>query len=102
MYEGFVKGLATSSGQSGQFVGDDPTSTAGVNAIRIGDGFHDYLLAAFVSCNHSGVIPPGRAIQAAQLRLRPSRIYGSNPFLISNLVLVVDMVRGSSLCTHGH
>jgi hypothetical protein len=57
------------------------------------DGFHNYLLAGFVSCNHQGVVPEGRTILGAQLRLRANRIFGDNPFIGGNVVLRTDMVR---------
>jgi hypothetical protein len=53
MTEGFVKGLLYGSVARGQFPGEDARYEAGMHGIRVGDGYHDYLLAGFVSCNHS-------------------------------------------------
>ncbi len=73
-------------------MGEDSTADGGKNGIRSGDGFHDYLIAGFVSCNHTGLIPVGKTIATAQLRMRPSRVFGTNPFTTMGARLVTDMV----------
>ena len=75
----------------------DP-SLVGVNALRLGDGFHDYILVNIVSCN-TNAIPVGATVTSAVLTLRTSRVYSSNPFTPSppgccGAGFEVDMVRG--------
>jgi hypothetical protein len=77
----FVKGLFSGNTATGNFVGEE-ADPGGKNGIRLGDGYHNYLLAGFVSCNHNGMIPADRQVLGAQLVLRSSRIFGSDPFLI--------------------
>ena len=50
------------------------------------------LISGFVSCNHAGIIPAGRKVKTVRLRMRPSRVFGKNPF-INNVQMEVDMVR---------
>ena len=58
--EGIVKGLYMNGIPRGQFLAEDTSVDDGVNGIGVGDGFHDYLIAGFVACNHQGVLPVGR------------------------------------------
>ncbi len=44
--------------------------------IRVGDGYHNYLVVGMVSCNHSNAVPPNRQIIGAELQLTASRVYG--------------------------
>ena len=96
MFEGIVKGLYFSVGVSGgQYVGVDTSSSAGMNGIGVGDGYHDYLVAGFVSCNHTGIVPKGRTVVSAQLVLQTSRVFGNNPFSGPKpaATITLDMVR---------
>ena len=90
-----MKGRFLSNGPRGEFNGDDPQLNDGANGIRVGDGFHDYLLAGFVSCNHVGVLPPNRRVLKARLRLHVSRVFGENKFCAPDpqAFIRVDMVR---------
>jgi hypothetical protein len=49
-------------------------------------------LAGFVSCNHNNIIPDGRTILGATLKLRGSRIFGRSPLRDGNWIQL-DMVR---------
>ena len=49
------------------------------------------LISGFVSCNHAGLIPEGRRIRTVRLRMRPSRVFGRNPF-VNGTQMQVDMV----------
>ena len=89
----FIKGIETSASQRGGYIGEAPAPT-GAQGINVGDGFHDYLLAGFVSCNHNNIIPRGRVVTGAHLKLRASDVFGVNPMVASGQVkLRVDMVR---------
>lgn len=70
----FVKGMYLAAKS------DSGSPEPGRNGLRIGDGFHDYILASFVSCN-TDAIPAGARVTEAVLTLRTSRVYGGNPFL---------------------
>ena len=88
-----VKGIYYPYGAAGQFVADDTASARGVNGISVGDGFHNYLIAGFVSCNHSTTLPAGHTVQSARLSLRTSRVFGFNPFYTgSGISMALDMV----------
>ena len=87
-----MKGLWFRYGPGGQFVAEDTPSLNGNHGIGVGDGFHDYLIAGFVSCNHTGVLPAGVRIDKAQLSLRVSRVFGANPF-VSKATIALDAVR---------
>ena len=65
---------------------------AGRHALRIGDGYHDYILASFVSCM-TDAIPPGATVVGAALTLHTSRVYGMNPFNAGDATIKVDVVR---------
>ena len=93
----FIKGVEKDGKQLGGFVGEAP-GPSGANGINIGDGFHDYLLAGFVSCYHNNIIPKGRQILNAQLKLRGNSVFGVNPLVIDGtLQMRVDMVRAPLL-----
>jgi hypothetical protein len=119
----FIKGLTYYNTGSkvpryhGQFIGEEDPNNGGKNGIRTGDGFHNCtcksmlallcsqvctfwlpsppadLITGFVSCNHAGIIPEGRRIKTVRLRVRPSRVFGKNPF-VNGTQMHVDMVRG--------
>ena len=76
-----------------QYIGEASSAHDGANGIAVGDGYHNYLLAGFVSCTHGGIIPGNRTVLSAQLRLRTSRVFGPNPFTSYGVKLQVDMVR---------
>ncbi len=79
----------------GEGHGNTAVNYAGRDGLRIGDGYHDYVLATFVSCRTTA-LPPGARVTAAVLSLRTSRVYGKNPFTASGCCgagLQVDMVR---------
>ena len=76
-------------------MGEAPNAD-GSNEIEFGDGYHNYLLAGFVSCYHNNIIPAGRKVLGAQLNLKANRIFGGNPFSVDPTVtLRVDMVGNS-------
>jgi hypothetical protein len=99
VFQGFVKGAFSDAKNGvgyGQYIGLDSESGGGVNGIRVGDGYHNYLVAGFVSCSCTGLLEPGRTVAAATLRLKTSRVYGLNPFTAFSTRLKTDMVRPAS------
>jgi hypothetical protein len=81
----FIKGAFTSVSKNqalGQYVGlDSEGGSTGKSGIRVGDGYHNYLNVAIVSCSCRGLLFTGQTILGATLRLRSSQIYGKfNPF----------------------
>ena len=67
------------------------------NSLVFLAGYHNYLISGFVSCYCKGVVPDGRSIIGAALKLRTSRIYGTNPFTnpAFDNRMRVDMVGGA-------
>ncbi len=91
----FIKGSFSNAktGKSfGQYVGLASESTAGVGAIRIGDGYHNYLQVAIVSCSCTGLLGPQQSVIGATLKLRTTRIDGRNPFNRFPVRLKTDLV----------
>jgi hypothetical protein len=39
----FIKGLSSSNGAAGEFVGEDADLDGGMNGIRVGDGYHNCM-----------------------------------------------------------
>jgi hypothetical protein len=75
----YIKGafLNARLGQGyGQYVGLDSEGLEGKNAVRVGDGYHDYLNVGIVSCSCLGLVAPGQTVLAASMRMRPSRVFG--------------------------
>ncbi len=86
-----VRGMYLSA--DGDTVGDE--ATLGRHGLRIGDGFHNYILASFVSCLTNG-IPRSAVLTGAVLTLHTSRVFGENPFVLGGCCeakIQVDMVR---------
>jgi hypothetical protein len=75
---------------AGMYVGADGDDS-GYTGLRIGDGYHDYLNTAIVSCNCKNAIQ-GRSVLGAELRIRASRVYKRNPFIGGATTIRVDMV----------
>jgi hypothetical protein len=67
-------------------------------------GYHNYVIPSFVSCNHNNIIPEGRRIVSARLRLYISRTFGPNPFNrpLNDTFLRVDMVRYCAQASSDH
>jgi hypothetical protein len=90
----FVKGsMPQYSPLKGGYLGEP--SANGSSGIRIGDSFHDDILAGFVSCNCAGALPPDTRVVNAMLNLHVSRVFGADPLknpTVSGTYLVLDMV----------
>jgi hypothetical protein len=81
----------------GMYLTSDST-IPGRHGLRVGDGFHDYIMFSFVSCLTNN-IPRGAYVTGAVLTLRTSRVVGANPveeFGCCQTRFSVDMVGGST------
>ncbi len=104
MNDGYVKALevnyggVTTIGASrirGMYLSADTSDQGGKSGLRVGDGFHNYILVSFVSCL-TNAIPKGALVTSAVLTLTANRVFGKNPVEYGGCCqarVSVDMVR---------